>query len=118
MNYNPFLNKISKPLYKASIFFIRIGMIAALIGLILGLFWKVWLILFLGLGCTITSLIVGNLPTHYLTSLLKAYDESLTAKEATNIAQKHLRESKESGTDTTIFVMDIIDGVERKKRKE
>jgi hypothetical protein len=95
---------------------LKIGIILIVIGLVVGLWSKGWITLFIGIGCAITGIILANLPNNYLVSFIKFYDTTITPKEATAIVQKHLQEPKQTDRDTIEFVYRIIDGVERENR--
>jgi hydroxyethylthiazole kinase-like sugar kinase family protein len=84
------------------------------IGLVIGLSGHGWLILIIASGCLIVATILSNIPNSYLVNIIKNYDPTISAKEATNIAQKHLQES--GWDDSSHFVMNIMDGFERVKR--
>jgi hypothetical protein len=91
-------------------------MIAAPVGVVLGLVGKGWITLFGSLGCIILGNTIASFPNSYLVHFIKMYDEGITAKEATAIAQKHLQEKRDAGQNTQYFIYGIMSGVERKKR--
>lgn len=107
--------KMCKPMYKLGIIMLRIGLVLFVIGLIICLLGKGWITLLIGIGCLFLSVILSNMPNSYLVSFIKIYDESISAKQATDIVQSHLREPIEDSRDTVYFVQGIIDGVEREK---
>lgn len=89
-------------------------MLLTIIGLALGLYGRGWMILLIGIGCCIVGITLGNIPKVYLASFVKLSDESITAKDATKIVEKHLqdRESK----DTVYFLADFDYEVRQKKK--
>ena len=117
MEYNTTFLRMCRPMYKLGIALMRIGMVLSAIGLLVGLFGRGWMTFLIGIGCWAGSIIIGNIPTMYLASFIKLCDESLTAKQATEIVQSHLREPKNTSHDTEYFVQDILDGFERERRQ-
>jgi hypothetical protein len=116
--YNTLLNKFSKPIYKIGIILLKIGIVTLIIGLVLGVLQKGWLLSITAFCCCLACIIIINIPNSYLTSLIKEFDESISAKEATKIAQNHLRSPIKSKYDTTFFVQGIIDGEQQIKRTQ
>lgn len=108
MNYNSFLNKFSKPIFRIGIFLTKSSITLIIVGLILGILKFGWLTLFIGLGGFILSNIFVNIPTQYIAGFIKLYNSTINYKEANIIAQNHLREPIESNDDTRSFVNEII----------
>lgn len=116
MIYSHILMKMCKPLYKTSVIVFRIGMVFTLVGLLIGIFGKGWITLFIGIGCYVISIILCNIPTYYLVmGFIKVFYKDITSKQAVDIAQKHLREPFINSDDTITFVHDIIGGYEQEK---
>ena len=109
MKYSITFLKICKPIYKLGILAFRIGIILTIIGLIIGLFSKLWLILCIGIGCCVISPFIWNLPTVYLAYLIKGIinSESYTSGQITKVVQNHLKENRQESWDSIYFIDDI-----------
>jgi len=105
-----------RPIHKFGTFVLIIGMLLAIIGLVIGLFDKGWLSLLIGIGCSVFGIILGNIPKIYLTSFIKLYDDSLTAKQATKIVENHLTDPNKK--DTVYFLADFDDEQQKKKKQQ
>ena len=108
MKYNNFLNRFSKSIFRIGIFLTQSSIILLIVGLILGLLRIGWLTLFIGLGGIILSIILVSIPTQYVGGFIKLYDRTINSKEASIIAQDHLKEPIESNDDTRSFVIEIM----------
>lgn len=116
MRYSPTFLKMCKPLFRLGTLILRIGMIIVIVGIFVGLFGKEWMIFLIAICCWLLGIILLNIPTYYLAvGFIKLYDETVTAKQATKIAQNHLKEPIRNAYDTVYFVQNIIDGFEPKK---
>ena len=116
MRFSQTYMKMCKPVYRLGTFLIRIGMIVIPVGLILGLAGRRWVALFVGIGCVLIGSSVASFPNFYLVHFIKMYDEGITSKDATKIAQIHLREKRGTGQETKYFIYNIMGGCEREKR--
>jgi hypothetical protein len=111
MRYSPTFMKMCKPSFRLGTLILRIGMVLLIVGLFVGLFGKEWMIFLIASCCCLLGIILINIPTYYLAvGFINLYDETVTAKEATKIAQNHLKEPRIDAYNTVYFVQDIIDG--------
>jgi hypothetical protein len=116
MRYSPTFMRMCKPLYKIGTLTFKIGVVVTIIGLVLGLFGKGWIVLFIGIGCCAGGVFLYNLPTYYLArGFIQVYYKFITIKQSVDIAQNHLREPRIDSRDTISFVQDIMDGFEQEK---
>ena len=95
--------KIYKPLFKIETILIKSSFILFIIEFVLGLIGEGWLILIISVFGSIISIMIGNIQLLNLRHI-KYYYKSLTAKEATDIVQTHLKEPISSNMDTIYFL--------------
>ncbi len=118
--YRTILRKC-RPIYKLGMFVLMIGMVLAGIGLAVGLFGKGWMICLIGIGCAAVGIIIGQVAEISLTNEMKNMVVSVTAKQAHELAARHLKASGDDVDDTEVFLGKFIgemDWREKQKRKQ
>ena len=118
--YRTILRKC-RPIYRLGIFVLMVGMVLAAIGLVVGLFGKGWMILLIGVGCALAGIIIGQIAEICLTNEMKFLVESVTAKQAHDLAARHLKASGDDVDDTEVFLGKFIeetDWQEKQKSKQ
>jgi ribosomal protein L7/L12 len=81
-----------------------IGILLTGIGLVIGLFGRGWTALVIGIGCVVLGIITSQIPVLHLGNEVKSIDESLTAKQASDLVSRHLRERSNDADDTEVFL--------------
>jgi hypothetical protein len=87
---------------------LMVGMVVAGIGLVVGLFGKGWIVCFVGVGCGVVGIIIGQAAEVALTNEMKNMVESVTAKQAHDLAVRHLKAIGDDVDDTEVFLGKFI----------
>lgn len=97
-----------------------VGMLLTVIGLVMGLSGRGWIVLLIGISCIVLGIITGKIPEIYLADRVKLIHESLTPKQAQELVARHLRARGDDADDTQVFLGKFgadIDWQKRQKRK-
>jgi hypothetical protein len=96
---------------------LKIGMILAALGLLVGLFGKGWATILIGIGCAVLGILIGNVALISLTNEMKYLDESVNAKQAHDLAAQHLHAHGDLD-DSEVFLGKFVSDMEwREKQK-
>lgn len=96
--------RLCRPIYRLGAIAYWLGILQTVIGLVVGLFESNWTALLIGIGCVVFGIITSQIPVIYLSNELKAIDESLTPKQASDVVSRHLRERGDDANDTLFFL--------------
>ncbi len=117
--YRKILQKC-RPIYRFGMSLLIVGMVVFAIGLIVGLFGKGWMVLLIGVGCIVAGIIIGQVAEICLTNEMKFLVDSLTAKQAHDMAAQHLQARGPDVDDTEVFLGKFIvemDWQEKEKKE-
>jgi hypothetical protein len=81
-----------------------IGMLLNGAGLVVAFSGKGWTTSVIGIGCIVIGMFTSQIPAMYLGNEVKAIDESLTAKQVSDLVSRHLREHGDEANDTEVFL--------------
>ena len=115
--YRTILQKC-RPIYQFGMFLLMVGMVVAVIGLIVIFFGKGWIVLLIGAGCAVAGIIIGQVAEISLTNEMKSLVESVTAKQAHDLAVQHLLAHGDDVDDTEVFLGKFIGAMDRQEKQE
>jgi hypothetical protein len=93
-----------RPIFRLGVAVFWLGKLLTVIGLVLRLLGKGWTVFVIGIGCVAFGIIGSQIPVIYVGNKLKAIDESLTPKQVSDLASKHLRQHGEDADETAVFL--------------
>jgi hypothetical protein len=96
--------RMCRPIYQLGATVFWIGILLTGTGLVIGLFGKGWIVLVIGIGCVVLGMITSQIPVVHLGNAVKSIDESLTAKQASDLVSRHLRERGDDADGTELFL--------------
>lgn len=86
------LLRMCRPIYQVGVTAFWIGVLLTAVGPVLGLFGLRWKTLLIGIGCVVLGVLISQIAVIRLGTELKSIDDSLTAKQASDLASSHLRQ--------------------------
>lgn len=95
-----------------------VGMVLSAIGLIVGLFGKGWTLLLIGVGCAAVGILIGQVAECCLANEMKSLVDSVTAKQAHDMAAQHLQARGEDVDDTEVFLGKFIGEMDWQKKQK
>lgn len=110
-----------RPIYRFGIFMLMVGMAIAGIGLVVGLFGKGWIVCLIGIGFAVVGIIIGQAAEITLTNEMKNMVGSVTAKQAHELAVRHLKAIGDDVDDTEVFLgkfIEEMDWQEKQRRNQ
>ncbi len=109
-----------RPIYKFGVLVLMAGMILAGLGLVVGMFGKGWVTFLIGIGGAAVGIIIGQVAMVSLTNEMKFLAKSVTAKQAHDLAARHLQAHEDDVADTEVFLGKFIGEMDwqEKQREE
>jgi hypothetical protein len=98
-----------------------VAMVSAIVGLVVGLLGKGWIVLLVSGACAVVGIIIGQVAEMCLANEMKFLVESVTAKEAHDLAARHLQSHGDDVDETGVFLGKFIadtDWREKQKKKQ
>jgi hypothetical protein len=109
--------KKCKPIYSIGMLLLMLGMILTMLSLILGLLNIGWKALVAGIGLSLIGYIIVQAALISLANELKYLDDSLTPKQAHDLAAQHLQSKGDDADDTEVFLGKFIADMESNKKR-
>ena len=93
-----------------------LGVLLTGLGLLIGLFGRGWTALVIGFGFVLVGVITSQIPVVYVGNQVKMIDESLTAKQVSDLVSCHLAGHGDQAEDTAVFLGEFGGEVEVVKK--
>ena len=106
-----------RPIYKIGTLVLQLGMLTIIIGLVGGWRGSGWLTLYIGIGCAVLGILIGQVAEGTLTNEIKIIIPSITAKQAHDLAAPHLQANGPDVDNTEVFLGKLIGELEYQNRK-
>jgi hypothetical protein len=110
-----------RPIYRFGMFVLMVAMISAVMGLVVCLLGKGWIILLISGICAAFGIVIGQTAELCLANEMKFLVDSVTAKEAHDLAARYLRSHGDDVDETDVFLGKFIadqDWREKQKKKQ
>lgn len=102
------LLQMCRPIYRVGRIMFLGGILLTSIGVVIGLFGKGWTTSLIGMCCVLLGMIAYGVPLMYLGNEIKLIDESLTAKQVSGLASRHLNEHGDDASNVYEFLEGIF----------
>jgi hypothetical protein len=96
--------RMCRPIYRLGVSVFWVGILLTGIGLVVALFGSGWTALVIGIGCVAFGMTSYGSALIYLSNEVKLIDESLTAKQVSDLVSPHLSERGDDAEDTEVFL--------------
>ena len=108
-----------RQIYRFGIFILMVAMISAIIGSVICLLGKGWIVLVISGICAVVGIVIGQTAELCLANEMKFLVESVTAKEAHDLAARYLQSHGDDVDETGVFLGKFIaDQGWREKQKK
>jgi hypothetical protein len=104
-------------IYQTGVLLVAIGAVVTFAGLVIGLCGKGWITFFVGIGCVVFGWILGQVALHTVTNEMKLLVQSVTAKQASELAARHLNAKGDDADNTEVFLGQFIADMEWQERQ-